>query len=154
MSLIRFYKPTEAYGFLSNFYPINITINNVTYRSVEHYYQSEKFALSPNIRQRIISATTAKEAYVLAGTFSRYVDPKWNKRKEAVMIEALNHKFSSSEMVGLLLSTGDAELVEGTVGDSFWGEGPDGCGLNRMGTLLMRLRKKRKENVCLTNACK
>jgi len=40
----------------------------------------------------------------------------------------------------ILLGTGDAKLVEHTENDSYWGDGGDGSGKNRLGILLMRLR--------------
>jgi hypothetical protein len=40
----------------------------------------------------------------------------------------------------LLLSTGDALLVEHTENDSCWGDGGDGSGKNRLGQILMRVR--------------
>ena len=38
------------------------------------------------------------------------------------------------------MNTGDRKLVEHSPYDSYWGDGPDGNGQNRLGELLMRLR--------------
>jgi hypothetical protein len=40
----------------------------------------------------------------------------------------------------LLLGTGEAVLVEHTANDSYWGDGGDGSGKNRLGALLMQVR--------------
>jgi ribA/ribD-fused uncharacterized protein len=46
----------------------------------------------------------------------------------------------------ILLGTGDAELIEHTKNDSYWGDGGNGTGKNRLGQLLMELREQlRKE---------
>ena len=62
------------------------------------------------------------------------------------MAEALRAKFTQhDELRDILLSTGDAKLVEHTRRDSYWGDGGGG-GKNMMGQLLMELRDElRKE---------
>jgi ribA/ribD-fused uncharacterized protein len=42
----------------------------------------------------------------------------------------------------LLLSTGDALLVEHTAHDSYWGDGGNGSGKNLLGQILMRVREQ------------
>jgi predicted NAD-dependent protein-ADP-ribosyltransferase YbiA (DUF1768 family) len=42
----------------------------------------------------------------------------------------------------LLLGTGEAELVEHTRNDNYWGDGGDGTGKNRLGQLLIELREE------------
>jgi ribA/ribD-fused uncharacterized protein len=57
------------------------------------------------------------------------------------MSKALNAKFSQhAELKALLLSTGDARLVEHTENDSYWGDGGNGRGRNMLGQLLMQVR--------------
>jgi hypothetical protein len=61
--------------------------------------------------------------------------------KEDVMREALRAKFAQYPALReLLLTTGDAELIESTANDRYWGDGGDGTGRNRLGVLLMELR--------------
>jgi ribA/ribD-fused uncharacterized protein len=45
------------------------------------------------------------------------------------------------ELCALLLSTGDAKLVEHADNDDYWGDGGDGRGRNMPGQLLVRVRK-------------
>jgi predicted NAD-dependent protein-ADP-ribosyltransferase YbiA (DUF1768 family) len=40
------------------------------------------------------------------------------------------------------LGTGDARLVEHTANDSYWADGGDGSGLNRLGEVLMSVREE------------
>jgi len=59
------------------------------------------------------------------------------------MRDALRAKFTQhSSLRSLLLHTGDAELIEHTKNDRYWGDGGDGTGKNRLGQLLMELRAK------------
>lgn len=52
-------------------------------------------------------------------------------------------KFSSYPLLtNLLLNTGDATLVEHTRNDSYWGDGGDGTGMNRLGKILMQVREE------------
>ena len=59
------------------------------------------------------------------------------------MLDALRAKFTQhEELKATLLGTGDAILVEHTANDSYWGDGGDGSGKNRLGQLLMKLREE------------
>jgi predicted NAD-dependent protein-ADP-ribosyltransferase YbiA (DUF1768 family) len=42
----------------------------------------------------------------------------------------------------LLLSTGDAKLIEHTTNDSCWADGGDGSGKNMLGQILIEVRKQ------------
>ena len=63
------------------------------------------------------------------------------------MYVALYAKFTQHEQfTKMLLDTGDRKLVEHTTRDSYWGDGGDGSGQNRLGKLLIKLREElRKE---------
>ena len=59
------------------------------------------------------------------------------------MYVALYAKFTQHErLTKMLLDTGDRKLVEHTTRDSYWGDGGDGSGQNRLGKLLMKLREE------------
>jgi len=59
------------------------------------------------------------------------------------MRDVLRAKFTQHEdLRALLLSTGDAKLVEHTANDSYWADGGDGSGRNMLGQLLMQLREE------------
>ena len=47
-------------------------------------------------------------------------------------------KFSQNiDLLNKLLETGDKKIVQHTADTSYWGDGGDGKGLNRLGVLLM-----------------
>lgn len=65
----------------------------------------------------------------------------WESAKVNVMREALLAKFTQHEdLRQLLLSTGDAKIIEHTANDDYWGDGGDGRGKNMLGRLLAELR--------------
>jgi ribA/ribD-fused uncharacterized protein len=66
----------------------------------------------------------------------------WESVKVEIMRDALMAKFTQhDELRVLLLSTGDAKIVEHTENDAFWGDGGDGSGKNTLGQLLMQVRE-------------
>ena len=65
----------------------------------------------------------------------------WESVKVSVMTEAVRAKFTQHDDIrSILLSTGDAKLVEHTANDDYWGDGGDGSGKNMLGQILMRIR--------------
>lgn len=65
----------------------------------------------------------------------------WDHKRDNVMLEAVRAKFTQHEdLAALLISTGDAKLIEHTENDSYWGDGRDGSGKNRLGKILMKVR--------------
>ena len=57
------------------------------------------------------------------------------------MLEVVRAKFTQhDDLKAILLGTGDAKLVEHTEKDSYWGDGGDGSGKNRLGQILMKVR--------------
>jgi hypothetical protein len=63
------------------------------------------------------------------------------------MYQAFKAKFAQHpELRALLLSTGDAELVEHTDKDSYWGDGGDGNGRNVFGQILRQVRAELRDS--------
>jgi predicted NAD-dependent protein-ADP-ribosyltransferase YbiA (DUF1768 family) len=50
--------------------------------------------------------------------------------------------FVRKDIKGLLLATGDEELIENSKSDFYWGCGWNGTGLNKLGKILMAFRSK------------
>ena len=67
----------------------------------------------------------------------------WESAKDAIMHEAVLAKFTQhDDLREILLNTGDAEIVEHTANDRYWGDGGDGRGKNMLGKILMRVREE------------
>ncbi|HZC06722.1 MAG TPA: NADAR family protein [Ktedonobacterales bacterium] len=130
----------EAHGYLSNFWPAPIMLNDVRWPTVEHYFQAQKFAGSEHeeVIRRVASPMIAAR---MGRSHARPLRSDWDAVKERIMLDALRAKFLQHPDLGeRLRATGDALLIEHTIRDAYWGDGGDGHGLNRLGELLMRTR--------------
>lgn len=144
---IRFYRANEKpYGAFSNLYPRPIEFEGRVYPTTEHAYQAGK-ASKPAVREWILSAPTPSLAAMAAhGLYVWDVVPNWAQIKFDRMRAVLRAKFEQhADLKDLLLSTGDARLVEaGTVNNAvnrLWGE-VNGKGENMLGIMLMELRSE------------
>lgn len=142
MPQILFYATDKPYGEFSNFSRHPIELSGLLWPTSEHYFQAQKFAGTPSAEE-----VRAQPTPMLAAQMGRRRDlpfrPDWEAVKDAVMMDALRAKFTQHpELHALLLSTGDAELIEHTANDSYWADGGDGRGRNRLGELLMELRRE------------
>ena len=137
---IKFYSVNDHYGAFSNFALYPIKLKGKTWQTSEHYFQAQKFA-GTDYEQKIRKAPNPMKAAQLGRTRKVRIRKNWDNIKDNVMYEALKAKFTQhSELKELLLETGDKILIEHTENDSYWGDGGDGSGKNRLGKLLMRLR--------------
>jgi ribA/ribD-fused uncharacterized protein len=67
--------------------------------------------------------------------------PDWDAVKDGIMEMIVRAKFlQNPTLLQFLLSTGDRDLVEHTSRDSYWADGGNGSGLNKLGVILMKLR--------------
>jgi ribA/ribD-fused uncharacterized protein len=67
----------------------------------------------------------------------------WESVKVGVMRRAVLAKFTQhEELWALLLSTGEARIVEHTENDDYWGDGGDGSGKNMLGRILVEVREQ------------
>lgn len=125
------------YRFLSNFWTSPITIVGVAYLNVEAAYQASK-TTDMNVR-RGFSDLSGKDAKRRGKSILLRKD--WGDvLKVECMENCLRAKFLIPELKYALISTGDAELIEGNPwGDVFWGV-CRGKGRNVLGKLLMGLR--------------
>ena len=100
---------------LSNFFPSTLTVNGVSYKNAEQYYQGTRADLHKNnkLYDQIMLATDPAEMYHL-GSKVLMSDPNvWTDgRKKKVMEDALLAKFEQNlHLKHVLLSTGDKILV-------------------------------------------
>jgi ribA/ribD-fused uncharacterized protein len=145
MKQIRFYRIREPYGEFSNFSPHPIELKGRTWPTSEHYFQAQKFAGTEH-EEAVRLAKSPMIAARMGRSRERPLRPDWESAKEDIMREALHAKFTQHpDLRSLLLHTGDAEIIEHTRNDNYWGDGGDGSGKNRLGEMLMELRTKLKQ---------
>jgi len=154
---IRFYGIRGPHGFLSNSYHCRLTINEVSYATIEHYIQAAK-TLDPEVREHIRLAGTVGEA-LRRGRSCRY-RPDWEEPigapmgiddqgsvielvKDRLMYSALIAKFRAPELSRRLLSTAPHDLIDVSPGADYWGE-CRGYGKNKLGRMLQLLRAEQQ----------
>lgn len=148
---IHFYKADAPYGCFSNFSAHPIQVDGVNWPTSEHYYQAHKFK-GPELVDRIRALSSPADAAALGRSCPTMMRADWREVKVAVMRRALASKFSQHpDIRQILLSTGDAILVEHTENDAFWGDGGDGSGLNMLGRLLMEVRSSFQKDLAWSN---
>ena len=127
------------YFFLSNFYPAPVEYQGYRFKNNEAAFQAAKCPermldfcdLTPNRAKRLGRKVPLRH--------------DWEIVKYDVMYEVCMAKFTQNpDLLSKLLSTGDAELIEGnTWGDRVWGVDMYRCiGENHLGKILMRVRSE------------
>lgn len=143
--VINFYSLKEPFGEFSNFAWYAIELDGKTWPTSEHYFQAQKFAGLPD-EEEVRQADRARTAAEMGRDRRRPLRADWNEVKDDVMRQAVLAKFTQHAVLReLLLSTGDATLVEHTVNDNYWGDGGDGSGKNMLGRILMEVREELRE---------
>lgn len=141
---IYFFHPDEEHGYLSNFSMHGFKLEGVYWKTVEHFYQAQKF-IETRFRAQIQEAETPDQAKRLAHTLHEYARSDWEDIRDEIMISAVSQKFiMHRDLRELLLATGDEELIEHSKSDFYWGCGWDGTGENRLGKILMKIRSALK----------
>lgn len=145
-------------------------MQNRKWSSVEHYFQAQKFIYpncsekSLEYANLIANASTPDIAKVLATQRIRNATYPWRMKlnpiideylnqhkvllrldwdivKDDIMYESVLQKFLQNyDLQKFLLETNETRLVEHTHRDSYWADGGDGSGKNKLGEILMRVR--------------
>lgn len=119
---IQFYSAGGEYGCFSNFSVHPIRLKGKTWPTVEHYFQGQKFP-GTEYESRARKAKSPAIAARLGRDRSLPLRRDWQKVKDNIMFDAVLAKFTQHpDIRGILLSTGDEELVEHTASDSYWGD--------------------------------
>ncbi|MBN1309956.1 MAG: NADAR family protein [Anaerolineae bacterium] len=140
--IINIYETRGECGFLSNFAPYPIVLKDKKWPTSEHYFQAQKFAGTKH-EEAIRLASSPMVAARMGRSRSRPLRPDWEKVKDSVMYDAVYAKYTQhEELQAMLLDTGEAQLVEHTKRDRYWGDGGNGSGKNRLGKILMKVRAK------------
>lgn len=138
---IRFYSKGAPYGEFSNFAHYTVEYKGRTWMTSEHAFQAQKYPENSSHYDDVFKAKGAAEAARIGRDRQRPLRSDWEQAKDGVMLEVVRAKFSQHEDLKVLLfGTGDAELIEHTEKDRYWGNGLDGTGKNKLGKILMQVR--------------
>ncbi|KAF8343524.1 hypothetical protein F5887DRAFT_289245 [Amanita rubescens] len=145
---VLFYHKQDPYYGFTNFSSHPVVYKGKRYPTSEHLFQSFKFHdHRPGLAEHIRTCSERPSAaFSEARRFQPEVRPDWLNINIQKMEEALWHKFTQhADLKAELLSTGNAELVEASDKDAFWGWGADQRGRNELGKALERLRARLHE---------
>ena len=145
--MIEFYKEFGELGYLANYSNHGFTKNGIFYKTVEHYYQSEKFD-DPEIKNKIINADTPKEASNIGRDRNLKRIDDFKSIKNQVMFDGILEKFRQNRDIAYkLIETRNKKIAEATIDEYYWGIGKDKSGKNVIGDILVRVRERIKEEI-------
>lgn len=125
-------------NWFSNMVLDDITIDGITYPSVENFYQAMK-SEDREVHLRFSLLSPSKSKYE-----GRHLPLRknWETMKRIYMTQALIVKFEKPEWRDKLLATGDEQIIEwNNWNDKIWGVSiVDNEGQNMLGDILMNLR--------------
>lgn len=159
--LSNFYKPPKKEG--------DFIFDDKKYQTTEHFYQCKKFdyagasevsheyaeiirlSKTPNIAfcygNQVCNSPYpwAKPIREKIKEFENKVemDPNWMENRDEIMYTAVLGKFTQNvRLRKLLLDTKERQIVEHTHRDDYWADGGDGSGENKLGKIIMKVRKE------------
>ncbi|NKY53389.1 NADAR family protein [Nocardia vermiculata] len=141
---------------LSQWWPAEFTLDDVSFRTAEHYMMWKKAMLFEDsaAAERIVAAETPGEAKSLGRIVCGFDEKVWDERRYAIVVAANTAKFGQHERLrDFLVNTGERVLVEASPVDRIWGigmtvddpraESPrEWEGLNLLGFALMTARDR------------
>lgn len=154
MTNIYFWKVTDQYGFLSNWWICEIDYDGRKFVSSEQLFMYLKAKLfnDDEVAEKIMQTSRQNEIKALGREVKNFDETIWNKHKYELMFIANKAKFRFDyQITDMLLETGDTKLVEASPVDKIWGIGLDAetakntpeanwQGQNLLGQVLMDLR--------------
>ena len=147
---VQFYHSFEPYFEFTNFFPRDVRIFGKTWPTTEHFFQAQKFAGTP-IEDKIRCCKSAREAFETARRrdYQQWIRRDWHSPsvKDKVMLLAVRSKFAQhKDLQDILFKTESKNIVEHTSNDSYWGDGGDGTGQNKLGEILVKVREELDPN--------
>lgn len=156
LPVIFFWKDTEEYGWLSNWYRRKFKIDDFEYLHVEQYMMAQKAKLFHDSTRytAILRATEPWECKDLGKQVTPFNAAAWDEVKFDVVKAGNRAKFEQNpDLKQKLLDTGNAILAEASPKDNIWGIGLDAQaaaatdmaewpGQSLLGIALMQLRSE------------
>ena len=145
---IEFYKEFGELGYLASYSNHGFFKNGIYYKTVEHYYQSEKFD-NKKLKEKIINCSTPKEASIIGRDRNNIRRKDFDKLK--TMYDAVYEKFNQNrDILYKLIETRNEVIIEKTTKENYWGIGPNNDGENHYGLILMEVRDRLKKELLHT----
>ncbi len=149
---VVFYSQEHPFSEFSDSYEAPIVIDRKIWLSSGGYFQAKEFMSfnNPNTEHvmNIQLDNSLAETIRIGRDRSLPPDSDWEEVKNEVIFKALAAKFTQHKhLYDLLMSTGDALIVEHSERDLYWSDGESGGGKSMLGNLLMRLRDQLREGI-------
>lgn len=147
-SSVVFRSTRGRWGALGNMAPgFPITIGDRRFRTVEAVYQACRFPHRSDLQEHIARQPSPMTAKRVAREHDADSRRDWLAARTLIMRWCLQLKLQQHQCSfgRVLTATADADIVELSPDDDFWGarqSGPDLCGRNVLGRLLMDLRNQ------------
>ncbi len=143
--LVLFYMPYGPFGFLASCQRARFSLDDQEWQSVEHYFQAAKFAAHAVLFDEVRTARDPWLAKAIAGRNRHQRLANWHQVRDQVMRRAYVARFAADRRaMRLLMATRLRPVVEVSLLDRYWGCGADGKGMNRIGEIVMSIRKSRQ----------
>ncbi|MGX1810403.1 NADAR family protein [Nocardia sp. NPDC055321] len=140
---------------LSQWWPVEFTVDGQRYGSAEHFMMGEKARLfgDEEMRARVLASETPADAKRIGRAVRGFDQDAWVAHRYDIVLRGSIAKFGQHpELRDFLLATGDKVLVEAAPRDTIWGiglgaENPDAArperwrGENLLGFALMDARE-------------
>lgn len=132
MKFIYFWGHTNKYNetvgkfCFSQWYSSPFTVNNITYKTSEHWMMAHKALLFGDTIsfEKIVACDTPKKAKELGRQVVSYNDQIWNDKRFDIVKLGNIHKFNQhANFADYLLKTENRVLVEASPVDTIWGIG-------------------------------
>ena len=160
---VLFFGPTPKEDSSQNFsnqsaHPV--TVDDVQYKTVEHYIQAQKaklFGDEKTYAEILKKAKTPSSAKQMGGKVEGFVTEVWESKQDEIYERGVRAKFvQHPSLRRQLTDTGDKMIGEADPRDFYWGIGTAAAlekaktpskwkGMNKMGKLLMKLRRTFQE---------
>lgn len=142
-------------GCLSQWWPVQFTVDGVVFVTAEHYMMWRKALLFDDydIAEKVLAAKHPGAAKKLGRSIRGFSDETWVEHRFGIVVSGNQAKFGQhEELRRFLLNTGNRVLVEASPVDRIWGVGltaddpriespAEWKGLNLLGFALMEVRE-------------
>lgn len=144
------YPIEKFYIYFSPYTAHAIEVDGVTYSTIEHAYQCQRYT-DKAIIEEIKNAHSPVKAWEASSKYKHLQIPEFKSEeykleimKKLMRLKTLQHQ----EIRQALIDSGNSKIVKHIVtyppGDGFWDDGEDGAGLNHTGRLWMEIREEIK----------
>ena len=126
MQIICFHNPYEENGYLSNWYPVQFSVDGIDFSSMEQFmmYRNAQCFQDKKIADKILQTEDVAQIKKLGRDVKGYDENFWNGIRQIVVYKGLLAKFSQNkDLKEKLIGTDNAILAECAVKDQIWGIG-------------------------------